>query len=236
MLPKPSRMEVENIEISKVAGANRETRLDPVIHEAEVAIQLDGRTRQRLFCLPTDLEELALGYLMSRGISTSDVEIEWKANKILVSAERTGKVKSQKVTSQLRITEREVFDFIKRLDDNSPLFKKTGGTHVVGIFHGSRAFFIEDVSRHCAIDKIIGLSLKKGIELSQSVLVTSCRQTLSTIRKAIFARIPIVITISAPTDLAIESATLSDITLVGFARDRQFNIYSHDWRILRNSH
>ncbi|MGB2800136.1 MAG: formate dehydrogenase accessory sulfurtransferase FdhD [Dehalococcoidia bacterium] len=229
-------MEIENIEICKVAGANRETRLDSVIHEAEVAIKLDGRTRQRLFCLPTDLEELALGYLMSRGISTSDVGIEWKANKISVSAERTGTFKPKKVTSQLRITEHEVFNFIKRLDDNSPLFKKTGGTHVVGIFHGSRAVFVEDISRHCAIDKIIGLSLKQGIELSQSVLVTSCRQTLSTIRKAIFAQIPIVITISAPTDLAIESAHLSDITLVGFVRGCQFNIYSHDWRILRNYH
>jgi len=229
-------MEIENIEICKVAGANRETRLDSVIHEAEVAIKLDGRIRQRLFCLPTDLEELALGYLMSRGISTSDVGIECKANKISVSAKRTGMLKPQKVTLQLRITEREVFDFIKRLDDNSPLFKKTGGTHVVGIFHGSHAVFVEDVSRHCAIDKIIGLSLKQGIELSQSVLVTSCRQTLSTMRKAIFARIPIVITISAPTDLAIKVSHLSGITLVGFARDLQFNIYSHDWRILRNSH
>lgn len=229
-------MEVENIEISKVAGANRETRLDSVVHEAEVVIQIDGRTRKRLFCLPTDIEELAVGYLMSTGIAVSDVEIEWTADKISVSVKKTGKVKHRKITSQLGITENEVFDFIKRLDENSPLFKKTGGTHVVGIFHGSCAVFIEDVSRHCAIDKIIGLSLKKGIELSQSILVTSCRQTLSTIRKAIFAQIPIVITISAPTDLAIESARLSDITLVGFARDRQFNIYSHDWRILRNSH
>jgi FdhD protein len=228
-------MELENIEIGKVAGAKREARLDSVIHEAEVVIKLDGRTRQRLYCLPTALEELALGYLLSMGITVSDIEIEWGANKISVSAKRAGTIKPQKVTSRLRITESDVFDFIKKLDENNPLYKKSGATHVVGVFHGSGAIFVEDISRHCAIDKIIGLSLKKGIDLPQSVLVTSCRQTLSTIKKGIYARVPIIITISATTYLAIESAQLMGITLVGFARDRRFNIYSHDWRILRDS-
>ncbi|TET39942.1 MAG: hypothetical protein E3J65_02700 [Dehalococcoidia bacterium] len=77
--------------------------------------------------------------------------------------------------------------------------------------------------------------MKNRIDLSQSVLVTSCHQTLSTIKKVIGAQIPIVITLSAPTDLAIKNADLFGITLVGFSRDQQFNLYCHHWRILASA-
>lgn len=162
-----------------------------------------------------------------------DMKIEPKENEIWVYAQRkSGAVKPKRITSQLRIAQDRVFDGVKKLDEHSILHQKTGGTHVVGIFSASQQIFVEDISRHCAIDKAIGLAFKKGIDLSQSALVTSCRQTLSTIRKAIYAQIPIVISVSAATDLAIENADLFGITLIGFARERQFSIYCHDWRIL----
>lgn len=234
MPPKPGRMETNSIQIWKVSEGDRKLELNSVIHEAEVVIRLDGKVHRRLCCLPTHLEELALGHLMSEGIAaSSEIKIEQKGKDILVYARRkSGTIRPEKINSQLRITGADVFHFIKRLDENSILHQKTGGTHVVGLFEEPQALFVEDISRHCAIDKIIGLALKNGMDLSQSALVTSCRQTLSTIKKAINAQIPIVITISAPTDLAIKKAALFGITLVGFARERQFRIYCHDWRIL----
>ncbi|MBA7596393.1 Sulfur carrier protein FdhD [subsurface metagenome] len=229
------RAEIKNLRVCRVSEDSRTEELDSVIHEAEVVIRLDGRAYRRLFCLPTHLEELALGHLLSQGIVASpDVKIEPRKNDIWIYSERkSGTIKKpQKITSQLRIAQDQVFDSVKRLDENSILYQKTGGTHVVGILSAAHQIFVEDISRHCAVDKVIGLALKKGIDLSQSVLVTSCRQTLSTIRKAIYAQIPIVISVSAATDLAIENANLFGITLVGFARGRHFNIYCHDWRIL----
>ena len=226
-------MEIDNIEIWRVSGDRRRREQDSVIHEAEVVLRLDGRVNRRFLCLPDLLEELALGYLASQGlVVTPDMQIERVANE--VSVYRGGKVaraRPKRATSQLKIAESEVFDYIRRLDESSLLFKKTGGTHVVGLFNGSHALFVEDISRHCAIDKVIGLAMKNKTDLRQSVLVTSCRQTLSTMKKAINTQIPIVITISAPTDLAIEKAHLFGITLVGFARGQKFNIYSHDLRI-----
>jgi formate dehydrogenase accessory protein FdhD len=67
------------------------------------------------------------------------------------------------------------------------LDKTTGCTHVIGIC-GGREIFVEDISRHCAIDKAIGLAIREGIDLSNSFLVTSCRQTASTIKKGNFLR------------------------------------------------
>jgi FdhD protein len=119
---------------------------------------------------------------------------------------------------------------IKALNENSFLYQRTGCTHVIGIC-GDKEIFVEDISRHCAIDKAIGLAIRDGITLANSSLVTSCRQTASTIRKAIFCEIPIVISIAAPTDLAIKEANEYRITLIGFASSKGFNIYSHDWRI-----
>lgn len=234
MPARQSRTPIKNLRVCRVSEDSRTEELDSIIHEVEVVIRLDGRAHRRLFCLPIHLEELVLGYLLSQGVVASpDIKIEPRKNDIWIYSQRkSGAIKPQKITSQLRIAQNQVFDSVNRLDENSILYRKTGGTHVVGILKDSRQIFVEDISRHCAIDKVIGLAVKRGIDLSQSVLVTSCRQTLSTIRKAIYAQIPIVISVSAATDLAIENADLFGITLVGFAREQQFNIYCHDWRIL----
>lgn len=232
-LPNPSRMQIDSVEILKVTDGARERQLDSVVREAEVVIRVDGRACQRLFCLPTDLEELAVGHLASRGTAIADVQVDWEVGRALVSARRLGRVRRNRATSQFKITEDRVFDLVRRLEDNCPLYRKTGGTHVVAVFQGSTAIFAEDVSRHCAIDKVIGASLMRGVRLSRGVLVTSCRQTQSAMKKVVHAQIPVVITISAPTNLAIRAAEESGVTLVGFVRGRQFNVYSHDWRILK---
>ncbi len=226
-------MQTESVEILKVADGRREKQLDSVVREAEVVIRVDGRARQRLFCLPQDLEELAVGHLASHGTAVSDVQVEWEADRVSVSARRVGTFRPRKARSQLKITEEQVFGLVRRLDENCPLYRETGGTHVAGVFQGSTTVFAEDVSRHCAIDKVIGAGLMRGIRLSRSVLVMSCRQTQSTMKKVVHAQIPVVVTVSAPTDLAVRTAEQFGVTLVGFVRGRQFNVYSHHWRIVR---
>jgi FdhD protein len=105
----------------------------------------------------------------------------------------------------------------------------------VGIVHGDIMFFVEDISRHCAIDKAIGIAIRNGFEMSDCVIVTSCRQTISAMKKMVRSGIPIVVTIAAPTTLAVAEAVDYGVTLVGFVRGRQFNIYSHPDRIVTGS-
>lgn len=138
------------------------------------------------------------------------------------------------VSSQAKISVTEIWDAMKRLDENSILFKETGGTHIAQICNQHNYIFVEDISRHCAIDKVIGLAFGTKMDSANSALVTSSRQTKSTVMKAARVQIPVIVSISAPTSLAMEAARKFGITLLGFTRGHRFNIYSHEWRDIDN--
>jgi FdhD protein len=219
--------EIEILEISK-DGKRKKT--DELIHEEEIIVKLNGEIH-KFYCIPVDLEEMITGNLKSRGIDPSSSQIKkLGSNKFEVNFPQELVKTPKDCDSQRKRTKGEVFDLIEALNENSFLYQKTGCTHVIGICE-DKEIFVEDISRHCAIDKAIGLAIRDDIDLSNSFLVTSCRQTASTIIKAIFCEIPIVISIAAPTDLAIKEANKYGITLIGFASPERFNIYSHDWRI-----
>ncbi len=220
------------IEVFVVSKGGEEKRMDEVIREEEVVVRIDGEIH-RFYCIPSDLETMILGNLKSRGIDPSFSKIRRIAdNEFNVDLSFVkGLIKDpQPCESNRKLTSKEIFDSVEMLYEHSILHERTRGTHVVGIC-GEQEIFVEDISRHCAIDKAIGLAIRDGIDLSNSLLVTSCRQTASTIKKAIFCGIPIVVSIAAPTDLAVKEADEYRITLIGFANSKSFNIYSHDWRI-----
>lgn len=223
---------MSRIEISRIFKEGEEKRTDEVIHEEEVIVRF-GREIHKFYCLPTNLEEMIIGNLKSRGIDLPFSKVK-KINdnnfEVDVSFSEESVKNPQRCDSSKKLPSKEVFNSVEMLNKNSFWYKKTGGTHVVGI-RGDKEIFVEDISRHCAIDKAIGLAIRNGIDLSNNFLVTSCRQTASTIEKAISCRIPIVISIAAPTDLAVKEADEYGIALIGFASPQRFNIYSHHWRI-----
>ena len=218
------------IEILVISRDGKRESIDELVHEEEIIVKLNGEIH-KFYCIPVDLEEMIVGNLKSRGIDPSLSRIKkLGSNEFEVNVSEELVKTPQKCDSKKKLTKSEVFDLVETLNENSFLYQRTGCTHVIGIC-GDKEIFVEDISRHCAIDKAIGLAIRDGITLANSSLVTSCRQTASTIRKAIFSEIPIVISIAAPTDLAIEEANEYGITLIGFASSKMFNIYSHDWRI-----
>ena len=227
----------DKLKILKVVDGEKVSQTDFVIRETEIVIKIDGRVHRRLCCLTEHLEEFALGYLFDEGIaSPSDVDIEVEGNTISVSRKRILKGhKPAVIDSGLQATDGQILSWAEKLNQSCPLHVKTGGTHTVGIAHGDSISFVEDISRHCAIDKAIGIALRNGFEMSDCVIVTSCRQTISAMKKAVRAGIPIVVTIAAPTTLAVTEAINYGVTLVGFVRGRQFNIYSHPHRIVTGS-
>jgi FdhD protein len=113
-------------------------------------------------------------------------------------------------------------------------FDETGGLHAAGLFSPSGELIAirEDVGRHNALDKLIGSQVEVGArKLNGFLLMVSGRVSFEIVQKAAVAGIPIVCAVSAPSDLAIETAERLGVTLVGFLRGDGFNVYAHDGRI-----
>lgn len=132
------------------------------------------------------------------------------------------------------ITPELVIDLPDRLREEQGVFTRTGGLHAAGLFgvDGQTRVVLEDIGRHNAVDKVIGHSLLgRRLPLSDAVLVVSGRSSFEVVQKAIAAGIPILIAVGAPSSLAVDLAQRFRQTLIGFARDGGFNIYTVPERV-----
>jgi FdhD protein len=113
-------------------------------------------------------------------------------------------------------------------------FDRTGGLHAAAAFDAAGELLVtrEDVGRHNAVDKVVGTLLLEGrLPASDLGLMVSGRASFELMQKALVAGMPLLAAVSAPSSLAVQLAQEFDITLIGFLRGDNFNIYAGAQRV-----
>ena len=139
------------------------------------------------------------------------------------------------IQTQFKIPARLILELPQRLRKRQKLFDATGGVHGAGIFGLDETVPLvrEDVGRHNAMDKVIGKALMDGVlPLSCSIGVLSGRIAFELVQKAGFAGIAVLVSVGAPTSLAVSLAQRLNITLCGFVDLDHFNVYTHTDRVV----
>jgi FdhD protein len=132
----------------------------------------------------------------------------------------------------LRLAPETVFSVLAGLRRSAPCFHETGCTHSAILGGPSGILFsAEDVGRHNAVDKVVGLAVRSGVALRHHVVASSGRLTFEIIAKLARVGVPCVISRAAPSAQALDLAASFDMTVIGFARGRRFNAYTAAWRL-----
>jgi FdhD protein len=122
----------------------------------------------------------------------------------------------------------------EKLREAQGLFDATGGLHAAALFdeEGNLLALREDVGRHNATDKLVGWALLENrLPLSGHIVMVSGRSSFEILQKCLTAGVPFVCAISAPSSLAVDVAREFGMTLVGFLRERRFNVYAGHERV-----
>lgn len=145
------------------------------------------------------------------------------------------------LTSDLRVSANMILQLPAAMRRAQEVFSATGGLHAAALFKapndgsGESELIVlrEDIGRHNAVDKNLGYALAHGlVPLHDSIMMVSGRLSFEIVQKAAAAGVPLLCAVSAPSSLAVELAEDIGMTLVGFLRENNFNIYTHHARII----
>lgn len=229
--------------------------------EMPLVIYVNGREFATLMCSPTKLEHLVAGFLfmadvvtgrdditflsVSEDDGTADIEVRpsarlesaFRRRRQLTSGCGGGLVLEElspfsPLLGSETVAPSDISSGIRELMEHASLYASTGGVHTSALFVKGRLIVLaEDIGRHNTIDKIAGQCLLDGLDAGGGLLATTGRLSSEMISKAGRLAVPIVISRTSPTSLAIDIAQRAGITLVGYARGPNFRLYTHAWRI-----
>ena len=135
-----------------------------------------------------------------------------------------------------RYTIAQIQSALITLDDMQPLHQKTGAVHGAAFLdHNATITHVaEDVGRHNAFDKLIGALYGSDCDIKIGAVILTSRCSFELVQKALSIKLPLLITISAPTELAVKIAEDHQLTLVALARHDSVQVMNDPYEILSN--
>jgi FdhD protein len=140
------------------------------------------------------------------------------------------------LTAAPRIEPKALFAALSALPAYQGLNKETGAVHAAAFcrLDGTILTLREDVGRHNAFDKVIGHLSRNRIDPASGFALLTSRCSFELAQKAVIARIPVLVTISAPTELAVTIARETKLTLVALARADSVLLFNDPFDSLTN--
>lgn len=136
------------------------------------------------------------------------------------------------VEGDLRLSAADCTRLMQALEAASPLFAVTGGVHNAGLAVRTGLELVRtDIGRHNTLDKLYGYAITHGVALDERAVVFSGRVSSEVLLKVVKMGCPILLSKSAPTDLALDLADQLGVTTVGFLRGETMNVYTCPERI-----
>jgi FdhD protein len=229
-----------------------------VVREAPVTVYVNGQELITFLCTPQNLRYLVLGFLHLEGIIDSLDEVmllrvcdeeemievrlthdaELPTRRVLTSGCGGGTTfadltaQTNKLDSTLKVTPSQILGLMHRLYREAELYRTAGGVHTSALSDGQQLLVVaSDVGRHNTLDKIKGQCLLEEIDTRDRIILTTGRLSAEMLNKAAKMQVPVLVSRTSPTDLAVEMAKDWGITLIGYARGEQIHVYSGEERV-----
>jgi FdhD protein len=138
------------------------------------------------------------------------------------------------VSSTATFRARDLLNAMSALAPLQELNQKTRGVHAAAFWqpHNGIGLVREDVGRHNALDKLAGALARENIARAGGAILLTSRVSVEMVQKTARIGAPVLVAVSAPTSLAVETADQAGITLIAVARADGYEIFTHPDRLI----
>ena len=235
-------------------GGRFEALERPVVEERPLAVYVNGTELATLMCTPSKVEYLVVGFLSFEGVVPGPEAIEsleahpdagvvdvrlrgpfQPPRRRIFTSGCTGGITFSlnggggPLAGDYALDPDRVVPLMKELYARATSYHASRGIHAAALADAEQGVLLvaEDVGRHNCLDKILGEALLTGVRTEGRILLSSGRISTEMLRKGAFMRTPFIISRTSPTAASVDLGKRLGITLIGYVRGDDFNIYSH---------
>lgn len=233
----------------------------PSAVEMPVELWVNNIKITTFMCTPYNLEDLAIGHLLTRGMITDiskvkDVQVKEDTFQIFLNTiedishplysvpefvlsgasavgEFTDNIyKIPAINSDFKINLRNVMNMANTMIQEAIIYNTTGGVHGALIAHEDSYYLREDIGRHNAVDKAVGAAARENVDFSNSFICTTGRISLDMLLKSAAIRIPVVSSLKYPSDMGVKLANHYNIAIISRITSEKPYIYASEERVI----
>jgi FdhD protein len=256
---------LETFKVIQITASTLTKAERALTEEVPLTIEVNGNELATILASPLNIDDLARGFLFTSGMiadvsEIKNLSIDTERFRVVVDISNDLKdfvfkriytsgcgkgvifhnpvdvIGKTALPDGFSIASGILISLMKDFMGRQPHYKETGGIHGAGLASHKEVYVIrEDIGRHNAIDKVIGMSLAAGIGMSDKILMTTGRVSSEILSKILRARIPVIAALGSPTNQAVKLAIATNISIVARIKGGRGEIYSGEQRVFADN-